>query len=345
MSEIRPSWKEIADLMDRWRGKKIVVLGDMILDEFISGTTERVSREAPVIVVRYESRGYSPGGAANAAQNVAALGGRAAPVGISGRDESGWILRECLKSSEVKLSGILSVAGAVTTCKTRVMAGDFHAQRQQVLRIDREWEKELSQGVAGRLISRFERELQGADAAILSDYDHGVLAGPVIQDAVAACRRRKIPVVADSRFRLCRFRGVTTATPNEVEAAQAAGMATGEEDFLAKAGRRLLKRLQASSILVTRGKFGMSLFEPRRRIKSVDVVGSLEAKDVTGAGDTVAAAVALTLAAGGSMADAMTTANLAASIVVMKRGSAVTTVSEMMQRMEELESGIGGIEG
>lgn len=326
----------LVETVRNWRKKRIVVLGDMIVDEFIFGRTDRVSREAPVVIVRYDSSRYSPGGAANAVQNVAALGGRAVPVGFVGGDVGGERLREIFRDLGIPVGGLITVGSRFTTTKMRVMAGDYHAQLQQIVRVDKEQEKPFGVRAEDRILAAFKRELPRASAAILSDYNQGIFTPRMIREAVSLCRARSVPVVADSRFQLPRFKGITTATPNEVEAAGAAGVdvAGGGIELV---GRRLLKRLSASSILVTRGRFGMSLFEPRRRIRSVPVIGSPEATDVTGAGDTVAAAVALTLAAGGSMFAAMRIANAAASIVVMKRGTAVADAREVVALVREYE--------
>ncbi len=319
-----------------WRRKRVLILGDMILDEYVYGRTDRVSREAPVVIVRYDGSSYSPGGAANAAQNVAALGGKAVPVGIIGKDEHGMKLRELLRSRGLSVRGLLTVRNRVTTTKIRIMAGDFHAQRQQIVRIDREVDGPAGRATEERILKRLDREIAAADAVILSDYHQGFFTGRLIRETIGRCRRRSIPVIADSRYRLALFKGVTMATPNEVEAASAAGIELSRSSSPERIGRKLLETLRASSVLVTRGRFGMSLVEPGKRIRSVGVVGSPEATDVTGAGDTVVSAVALTLAAGGDMVTAMHIANIAASIVVMKRGTAVAEADEMQDRMDEI---------
>jgi rfaE bifunctional protein kinase chain/domain len=321
----------------RWRNKRIIVLGDMILDEFIFGRTDRVSREAPVVIVRYDGSSYSPGGAANAAQNIAALGGRAVPVGLIGDDAEGAQLRSLMKERGIATRGLVRAAGRMTTTKTRVMAGDYHAQRQQIIRIDREEESHISAALSDRILAAFDRELEKADAVVLSDYQQGLFDSKVIRESIRGARKRRIPVVADSRFRLARFKGVTAATPNEVEAAEAAGVDLAGGASLERLGKKLLEMIGASSLLVTRGRFGMALFEPGRKSRRIGVVGKPEATDVTGAGDTVVSAVALTLAAGGEMTAAMHLANIAASIVVMKRGTAVAEIPEVMELIHALE--------
>jgi rfaE bifunctional protein kinase chain/domain len=326
-----------------WKGRKVLVAGDMILDEYLYGTTDRVSREAPVVIVRYDSSSWCPGGAANAATNIASLGGRAVAVGVTGRDAASEKLNDMLRASGVRTGGLVAAAERMTTSKTRVLAGDFHAQRQQIVRIDRESGGILSPAVTKRFLRSVEKHLPGCGAVILSDYGQGVFSDETAAAVIRMASSAGIPVIADSRFALTRFRGITTATPNEVEAAEAAGIEPGTDDALARTGRKLLKELGSESLLITRGRLGMALFRPRMKTLMAGVVGSPEATDVTGAGDTVVSAVALTLAAGGGMREAMLAANVAASIVVMKRGTAVTEPDEIMGRLESYsETGGGG---
>ena len=335
MTKQSPSTDDLRSTLHLWRGKRVVILGDIILDEFIYGRSERVSREAPVVIVRYDGSAYMPGGAANAAQNVAALGGIAVPIGIVGADEASARLSTLLRDRGISVRGLITARGRVTTSKVRVMAGDYHAQRQQIVRIDKERHRPLPPTVEKKVFNTFKRELGGADAVILSDYHQDLFQERVIRRAIDLCRNARVPVIADSRFRLSLFKGVTSATPNEVEASHAAGAVLTDELSVEKVGRLLLRRLAASSLLITRGRFGMSLFERRRRTRSVGVLGSPEATDVTGAGDTVVSAVALTLASGGSMPTAMLLANAAAARVVMKRGTAVTSVAEIKELLDD----------
>ncbi len=324
----------LIDAVKSWKGRKVVVFGDMILDEFIYGRTDRVSREAPVVIVRYDGSDHCPGGAGNAAQNVAAMGGRPVPVGMAANDDGGTRLREYFRERYIPTRGIVSIRGRATTTKTRVMAGDFHAQRQQIVRIDREERGKLGSGEEDRLLSILEKKAAGADAAILSDYGQGIFSGRVIRRSIAICRKAGIPVVADSRFGIERFNGVTTATPNEVEAARAAEVDLNTRGALEKTGRRLVEMLSSQSMLVTRGRFGMSLFITGKKRIDIGVTGSPEATDVTGAGDTVVSAVTLSLAAGYDMKTAMILANTAASVVVMKRGTAVASPEEIIRGLE-----------
>lgn len=337
MTKRNPTAADPPSSLRAWRGKRIVILGDMILDEFIYGRSERVSREAPVVIVRYDDSAYMPGGGANAAQNVAALGGTAVPIGVVGADEAAAHLTSLLRDRGVSVRGLIAAPERVTTAKIRVMAGDYHAQRQQIVRIDKERRHPLPAAVERKVLDAFKREIAAADAVILSDYHQDLFRERVIRRSIDLCRATRVPAVADSRFRLSLFTGVTAATPNEVEASHAVGAALNGEIALERVGRSLLRRLSAMSVLVTRGRFGMSLFQKRRRTRSVDVLGSSEATDVTGAGDTVVSVIALALAAGIDMPTAMILANAAAARVVMKRGTAVTSVAEI----EELLGGAG----
>lgn len=335
--------RRVADTLAAWRGARILVAGDMMLDEYLYGRTDRVSREAPVVIVRYEGSTFAPGGAANAAINVAALGGEAVACGVTGKDEAGVILRASLARSGVRTSCMIQIPRRATTSKMRVLAGDYHAQQQQIVRIDREDGHAIPAQAQARLLRRIVSGLRSCDAVILSDYGRGVLNESTLPVLIDAARKAGIPVVADSRFALGRFRGVTTATPNEVEAAAATGIAPDTDEALERTGRVLLKRLASDSVLITRGRLGMALFRRRRATEQVGVVGSSEATDVTGAGDTVVAVVALALAAGADMSTAMHAANIAASIVVMKRGTAVASPAEISAAIGTLPaSGEGG---
>ena len=341
MNRRNAGYETFRSAVARWKGTRVLILGDMILDEFILGRTDRVSREAPVVVVRYDGSLYSPGGAANAAQNVVALGGTAVPISCLGDDESGERLRDLLRERGMTMRGLITAKGLLTTTKMRVMAGDFHAQRQQIVRIDREQAAPIPRSLEDRVLGIFGREAARADAVLLSDYHQNLFTPRMIRESLAMCRAARLPVVVDSRFRLRDFKGATIATPNEVEAAEAAGFELGDSAVLGRIGRKLLRGLTARAVLVTRGKFGMTLFERGKRPVSIDVVGSREATDVTGAGDTVAAAVALTLASGFPAEIAMRLANIAASIVVMKRGTAVASAAEMLEAIAMLERGEG----
>ena len=320
-------------LIDGFSSRRVLIVGDIIADEFIYGEVARVSREAPVLILKYGATEMVAGGAGNAANNVAALGGRARLVGVVGGDPEG---RRLLASFHrgVDRSHITRAPEYRTPVKTRILAGGIHSAKQQIVRIDREMGLPLT-GAGSRAYTRkIKSALDGCDAVLLSDYGLGLVT-PALADLVRRTlerrlRRRPVPVLVDSRYRLLDYRGFTTCTPNESEVEQVVGIRVNDNaDALEQAGRRLLQRTRMGAVLVTRGSRGMALFEPRQRTVHIPIFGSDEVTDVTGAGDTVIATVALALAAGASFYEAARLANYAGGLVVMKRGTATTSAQEM----------------
>ncbi len=324
----------LLEIIDRFGGTRTAVFGDLIVDEFIYGEIARVSREAPVLILNYDSTAIVPGGAGNAASNVAALGGAAAVVGLTGQDETGDRLLDALRD-KVDVRGVLRPRGFRTPTKTRILAGGIHSAKQQVVRIDRaagpQSGGEHHRAIASKLLAA----AAGCDALIASDYGSGLVTPALVARAQKALRRRgrrTPPVLVDSRYALLRFRGMTTCTPNEPEVEQLFGVRIGENArVLERAGRDLLKRTRASAVLITRGSRGMALFEPDRATVHIPISGSDQIADVTGAGDTVIATMALALAADASFLEAAHLANYAGGIVVMKRGTATVSASELRQ--------------
>ncbi len=315
------------------RGRRVVVLGDLIADEFVSGRIARVSREAPVLILEYDSTEILPGGAGNAAANVAALGGIAALVALAGRDEAGRrVLAAC--PGRVDTRAIVRPAGYHTPVKTRILAGGVHSAKQQVVRIDRRTREPIAEAWRAAWLRAAERAVAGADAVLVSDYGSGLLSPTLIARLVAPLRGpgRTVPVLVDSRYDLLRFRGLTACTPNQSEVEQALGLTIGDAPrVLERAGRAILKRTRMDAVLVTRGSRGMALFEPDAPTLHLPIYGSDEIADVTGAGDTVMATLTLALAAGASLADAARLANYAGGLVVMKRGTATVSARELAQ--------------
>lgn len=320
----------LADIVGDFSQKRIVVIGDAIADQFIYGEISRVSREAPVFILRHEHTETTPGGAGNCAANLAALGAQVALVSVLGNDETGQILSGKLREAGVDCTGVILSDRRRTTTKVRVLAGQIHSTRQQVIRIDYDNEPGLSAEIQGKLRTDISSAVAGADALIISDYNYGV-ADPAIGDVVRkAVGDRRIPVLVDSRFRLSEFSGFTSATPNEDEVEELLGAEHSDEAALASAAEQLRQRLGYKALLVTRGGHGMTLIEANNAPLHIDAVGSRQPVDVTGAGDTVIATYALGLAAGASFADAARLANFAGGIVVMKRGTATVTSPELM---------------
>ncbi len=313
--------------------KKIVIVGDLVADQFLRGTIVRVSREAPVFILKHDETETLPGGAANAAVNVATLGGKAVLIGIIGDDSNGDVLLEKLEQSKVICEKVIRTASHRTTTKVRVLAGQHYAPRQQVIRID----YENSAGIANDLQSKLKENLiaaaTDADAIIISDYNYGVASEKIAETARQIAVENKIPLLVDSRFNLRNFKGATTATPNYDEVEQILGENFSEKDCV-----QLCETLQYESLLMTRGNQGMLLIERNKPPLHIKAVGSEEPVDVTGAGDTVIATYALALASGLSFADAAHTANHAGGIVVMKKGTAAVILDELLSSLKSTHS-------
>jgi len=325
--------ERLLTLIDGFSSRRVLIVGDLIADEFIYGEVARVSREAPVLILKYDATEMVPGGAGNAASNVAALGGRARLAGIVGADAEGRRLLASFPRG-VERTHVGRVDGYRTPVKTRILAGGVHAARQQVVRIDREVGWPIAPEVARRFAKKAASLVDACDAVVLSDYGSGLvtpLVAAAVRKAVARTRRRRaVPVLVDSRHRLSDYRGLTLCTPNESEVEQLLGVSINDDlDVLERAGRLMLRRSGMQAVLVTRGSRGMALFQPKQPTVHIPIFGSDEITDVTGAGDTVIAACALALAAGASFYEAARLANYAGGLVVMKRGTATITTREL----------------
>jgi rfaE bifunctional protein kinase chain/domain len=315
-------------LIERCRGRRVAVIGDLIADEFIYGRVARVSREAPVLILDYDTTEVLPGGAGNAARNVAALGGQARAVGLAGMDEAGRRMLDVLGET-VDVRGVARVRDLRTPTKTRILAGGIHSAKQQVVRIDRAASQQHGRAARNAIEPRLDRALQGCHAVLLSDYGSGLVT-PGLVSLVRRHAGAGIPVFVDSRYELVKFRGVDACTPNESEVEHLFGVTIGDDRrTLEKAGRELLDRLRARAVLVTRGSRGMALFEPNRPTEHIEIYGTDEIADVTGAGDTVIATLTLAVAAGATFSEAARLANFAGGIVVMKRGTATVSADEL----------------
>lgn len=311
-------------------GRPVLMIVDLVVDRFVEGSPKRISREAPVLILRYEGEGIVPGGGGNAVANVAALGGGLVPVGFVGDDENGEALLSDLEGRGVPVDGIRRRSSYRTPTKTRILAGGRHSIKQQVVRYDVEDAVALDEADRRDLEERLRDLAEGVEVAILSDYGYG----GAIPDLVAPCRRAlgdRGTILCDSRHRLGEFRGLDGATPNEEEAEALVGETLGDDDErLLRAGRRMLSNLGARFLLVTRGSSGMALFLEEGWIR-IPIHGSDEVADVTGAGDTVIGAFGLTIAAGGSPLEAALLANYAGGRVVMKRGTATLSPDELTE--------------
>jgi len=321
--------KRFLSILKSFEGLRVGVAGDFLLDQYVLGMTSRVSREAPIVVVDYLDTVYHPGGAANAAQNVTALGGLAVAVGVVGEDREGDTLRALLEGRGVDVGRLLRPASAATSTKLRILAGEMNAQKQQVARVDRSHRVVLGAEDRRRLQSAVTGVAESSGALLLADYGLGVLDRETIDQAVETCRARGIPVVVDSRHRLREFRGATVATPNEVEAMEALGLADESALVDTSVLTRAVAECGIENVIITRGSEGMVVCT-REGIDRIGIAGHTAATDVTGAGDTVSAVVALSLAAGATVREAAQMATFAASVVVMKRGTATASPEEVM---------------
>ncbi len=307
------------------RDRRVLVVGDLMLDEFLWGRVSRISPEAPVPVVEVTRQSFHLGGAGNVAANVRALGGRAALVGLVGDDAAGERVRQALREAGIEARLAVSEAGRPTTVKTRIVA-----HSQQVVRADREDASELTGRPAAEIRQALREELSGSDALVVSDYQKGVVSAALLRQALPLARRRRLSVLVDPKLRHFHlYRGVTLVTPNQLEAEQATGLRLRSERDLLAAGRRILSRLRCRGALITRGEHGLTLLERGRPPLHVKAAAR-EVFDVTGAGDTVIAAASLALAAGASLAEAATLANLAAGVVVGKVGTALASPAEVL---------------
>jgi D-glycero-beta-D-manno-heptose-7-phosphate kinase len=316
----------------------VTVLGDLVADEFIFGEISRVSREAPVLILKHRDRKIIPGGGANAICNLAALGVNVLPVGVVGDDEPGRLLLRAFRHNRIPVSGVLKDKGYTTVTKTRILAGFAHTAVQQVVRLDREPAEGPSPHLRRELILAAREYGRASDALLVSDYGYGA-ATPALLNAVREKRGLdKVPVTLDSRYRMLEFSGITAATPNESEVEDMLHIRIGDDwSRLRAAGEQIVDEMKLESLLITRGKDGMVAFPRRHKAVDIPICGSDQVADVTGAGDTVIATFTAGLAAGATTEEAAHLANYAGGIVVMKRGTATVGQQELLQALEQAE--------
>lgn len=321
--------ERLIGIVRRFPQRRILVVGDAIADQFVYGAISRVSREAPVFILRHEHTETVPGGAANCAVNLASLGARVSLISTAGKDEAGQALLEKLNAAAVDCSGVVISEQIQTTTKVRILAGQLNSTRQQVIRIDYEGEPLDDSELRGRLRERLCEQAQSSDAVIISDYNYGVADAEMATFARDAALVRRVPVLADSRFRLSSLPGCTSATPNQDEVEHLLGKQLAPIGGLESAGEQLREQLGYRALLITRGSQGMMLLEDGVAPLHIDAVGAREPVDGTGAGDTVIATYTLALASDASFPDAARLANYAGGLVVMKRGTASVTSEEL----------------
>jgi rfaE bifunctional protein kinase chain/domain len=314
----------------------VTVLGDLVADEFVFGEISRVSREAPVLILKHRERTVVPGGGANAANNLADLGVNVLPVGIVGEDEPGRLLLKYFRHKKIAVSGVLKDKAYTTVTKTRIVAGMTHTARQQVVRIDREPQEPPNSHLTRELYLAARNYAHASDALLVSDYGYGAATPAIVRALREKGKLTAVPIVLDSRYRMLQYEGVTAATPNEPEVEESLGVRIGHDwSKLLSAGEQLMARMQLQSLVITRGRDGMAAFDREHKPVDIPIFGSDQVADVTGAGDTVIAAFTAALAAGATTEEAAQLANYAGGIVVMKRGTATVTRAELLRAIDE----------
>jgi rfaE bifunctional protein kinase chain/domain len=328
--------ERLKKIVESFTNVTIVVLGDLVADEFVIGEISRVSREAPVLILRHKERRVVPGGGANAVNNLADLGVNVLPVGIVGEDEPGRALLKLFRRKRIPLSGIVRDKSYATVTKTRIIAGLTHSWQQQVVRVDREPLAPPTPHTRRELILAAREYSRAADALLISDYGYGAATPQLLDSIRQRGRAAKLPVVLDSRQRLLEYSGITAATPNEPEVEQALFTKIGQDwTKLCAAAEEVASRMQLQSLVITRGRDGMAAFTGKHKPLDIPIFGSDEVADVTGAGDTVIATFTAALAAGGNTEEAAHLANYAGGIVVMKRGTATVSQAELLSALEK----------
>ena len=317
-------------LVRAFAGKRILVVGDLVADEYIIGAPLKVSREAPVLILGQREHYTVPGGATNPGVNARTLGAEVFICGVIGDDASGARLRQRLEDYHIALHGVFSEAGRPTTTKSRIFAGDSQLVRQQIVRVDVLDDSDLSNGCKEQMLAYLRATIPTVDALILSDYENGVISPEIIQTAIPLAREAGKIIIVDAHGDLDRFQGVTALTPNQPEAEATLGRRIHDRADLEAAGRELLDHTNAQGLLLTRGSEGMSLFERDQPPLHLPAYYHGEVADPTGAGDTVAATFTLALTAGATQAEAAMLANIAAGLVIQRLGNATNTPEELI---------------
>ncbi len=321
--------ERLSEILHRLRGRRIAVLGDVMLDRYIWGSADRISPEAPVPIVFVEGETARLGGAANVAWNIKALGAEPMLFGVIGQDRFGGQLVELLQKQGISPKFLVEDPGRPTTSKSRIIA-----RNQQVVRIDRENIFDISRSIERKLVSMLVEVLDDADALVISDYGKGVISRGVLRKVVPAARERGVFIAVDPKERHFRlYKGASVVTPNTKEAGDAVGVKIKDERTLLRAGAKLLTLTGADNILITRGAEGMSLFYGDGRVEHFPTLAR-QVYDVTGAGDTVVSVFAAVCAAGGTLREAAIIASHAAGVVVGKLGTAVATPKEIEESVE-----------
>jgi rfaE bifunctional protein kinase chain/domain len=329
--QLSDSAEQLLSLIERFSQARVLLVGDLTLDEFLTGQVERVSREAPVLILRHEITRQTPGGGANAVYNLAKLGAKVKVVGLLGQDTQGEVLRGILETVGIDTSGMVIDPNRPTVTKTRIAGHARQSVTQQIVRVDRKSDALPDTEQQLQLAKLIREQLDTVDAVVCSDYGDGVFTSSVIEAVLEHPR-----TIVDAQKQLRRYSGAMLFTPNLPEAEQAVGYAINSPETLHNAGFDLLALTHAQQVLITRGEQGMTLFDRLGAETHIPAFNRTEVFDVTGAGDTVAAALTLSLCAGASFWQAAVLGNLAASIVVRQFGTATTSQQEMKAALQAL---------
>ncbi len=324
----------LVEQIKSFKNKHIMVIGDIIADEFIIGEPERLSREAPVLILKHQAREVLPGGCANAASNIRSLGGIVEIVGVVGEDEPGKFLCNSLQKRGINTDELIVCPQRPTSVKTRVIAGGNQIVKQQVIRIDYLDDSTIEPQIEKKILDHLRELVNKIDGIVLSDYGLGIFSNNLKREIVEIIHNYDIPIVVDSRYNLLDFQGVTILTPNLEEASKALGYSLRTREDVIKGGKELLLRLSSEFLLITQGGDGMTVFTTEGEYKHFPVVNYSEVYDVTGAGDTVVSIISLALCSGVDIFSTVALANYAAGIVVRKAGVATVSSAELIEEVK-----------
>lgn len=328
-----PQATRLRSIIQSFAGKRVLVIGDMVADEYLIGRPTRISREAPVLILELDQERLIPGGAINVGVNARSLYAEVFLAGVVGADLTGEKLRQAIQDRGIHQEGLHTDPSRPTSTKTRIMAGSPQLVQQHIVRIDRVDTSDIDGPCKVHILDYIKHILPDIDAVVLSDYENGVISPDIIETCIPAARELNKVIVVDSHESLFRFQGVTALTPNQPEAERTLNMTIRNQADLDEAGQRLLQGSKAQGVLITRGSEGMSLFEAGKAPLHLPVFplpNASEIVDANGAGDTVAATFTLALTTGASMAEAAYLANAAAALVVRRLGCASNTPEELV---------------
>ena len=333
--------QNLKNIVNKFRDKKILVVGDLIADVYLDGRISRISREAPVLILEEAGKKIVAGGAANVIANAATLGGKVYAVGVVGDDDYAESLKKILSDFKVNVDGMINDKSRPTISKTRIIAGGRATVSQQIVRIDRESKLPLSKNIETKLLGYLEKILPNVDGIILSDYGAGTVTDSIKNLLISHANKFKIPSMVDSRYRINEFSGIGYAKQSDSELAAFMKIEINDVETLINAATKLLAELNSNGLLITRGEFGMSLFERGGTVHHIPVSDKSEVYDVSGAGDTCVAAFMLAMTAKAEPVNSARISNYAAGVAVRKLGTATVSAGELLKAINNFANEIG----